>query len=68
MKTMTSLLLTAAVALAAGCEKKVDPRDRPGFVDTSDPGKAMGTMTPTPKAGNSGPGGVGAPGPGKKGP
>ena len=63
MKTTTSLILATAVALAAGC-KKEDPRDRPGFVDTSDPGKVSGTMIPPPKSANVGPGGVG-PGPGQ---
>ena len=60
MKTTTSLLLAAAVALAAaGCDKKVDPREQPGFIDTSDPGKVAGTMTAVPKTPKGGPGGVG---------
>lgn len=63
MKTMTSLFLiatVATVAAAAGCEKKEDPRARPGFVDTSDPGKVGATMTPPPKAAKGGSAGAGA--------
>ena len=51
MKTIASLLLAALVAVSAtGCEKKEDPRNRPGFVDTTDPGKVGGMMAPLPKA------------------
>lgn len=42
-------LSVAALMFLAGCEKKEDPRERPGFVDTSDPTKVGGTMTPPPK-------------------
>lgn len=67
MKTVSSLLLLGLFVVATGCGKKEDPRDRPNFVDTSDPSKVLGTMN-TPKAksstalggGPSGPGGAGA--------
>jgi hypothetical protein len=43
-------LLTAGLLLASlGCTKKEDPRERPGFIDTSDPSKVKQTMTPPPK-------------------
>lgn len=61
---MRSLLCLAGLLglTAAGCEKKQDPHDRPGFIDTSDPSKVGATMIPPPK----GPGGPTTPGkPGK---
>jgi len=62
MKTIATVLAAGAVLLTAGCEGKKDPRERPGFVDTADPGKVKGTMTPTPKKGASGgSAGAGAP-------
>lgn len=48
------LALCALSLLSIGCVKEEDPRDRPGFVDTSDPSKVGATMTPPP--GPSGPG------------
>lgn len=54
MKTAITLLAAGAFLLTVGCQGKKDPRDRPGFVDTSDPGKVKGTMTPVPKKGPSG--------------
>lgn len=52
MKKCIPLLALAVFIGAIGC-KKEDPRDRPGFVDTSDPSKVMSTMTPVPKSGAS---------------
>jgi uncharacterized lipoprotein len=47
---MRKLLLgVCAVCLLAGCNAQEDPTKRPGFVDTSDPSKAMSTMTAPPK-------------------
>jgi hypothetical protein len=66
MKPLTTLLVAGAVLLAVGCSKKEDPRDRPGFVDTSDPSKVPGTMGPGPKgksSGAAGSAGAGAPKP-----
>jgi hypothetical protein len=58
-------LLAACVLLAGfGCEKKVDPRERPGFIDTSDPSSVSKTMTPPPKGKDATSlGGKGPPGP-----
>jgi hypothetical protein len=48
MKTCFSLLFAGMLLAGLGCDKTPDPRDRPGFIDTSDPGKVAGTMTPPP--------------------
>ena len=52
MKTCLSLLfgfLFGFVLLAgAGCEQKKDPRERPDFIDTSDPSSVGKTMVPPP--------------------
>lgn len=67
MKKTITLLAVSAFLIAVGCTGKQDPRDRPGFVDTSDPSKVKGTMTPPPKGKGSGPGMAGAgAGPAKK--
>jgi len=65
MKSCVTLLTCAALLAGAGCSKP-DPRDRPGFIDTSDPGKVGQTMTPPPK-GAKDPTALGGPGkpPGK---
>lgn len=55
MQVVRTLCLAAVATLVmAGCAKKEDPRQRPGFVDTSDPSKVAGTMTPPPKGGGGG--------------
>jgi hypothetical protein len=48
MKLYGTLLIAGVLLSGAGCGKE-DPRNRPGFVDTSDPSKVKGTMTPPPK-------------------
>jgi len=63
MKTITTLLVAGAVCLAAGCKKDEDPRNRPDFVDTSDPSKVKLAMPAKAKAGNAGAAGAGAPPP-----
>lgn len=60
MKTITTLLVASAFLLTVGCKKKDDPRDRPGFIDTSDPSKITETMVPAPKGKGPGPGAAGA--------
>jgi hypothetical protein len=50
MRIIVGLFCFALIGLV-GCESKVDPKSRPGFVDTSDPGKVGGTMATVPKAG-----------------
>jgi hypothetical protein len=43
------IVLIVCAAFFAGCaEVEEDPSKRPGFVDTSDPSKALQTMTPPP--------------------
>lgn len=45
--------------LLAGCAQEEDPRNRPGFVDTSDPSKVMETMKPLETGpGSANPGGA----------
>jgi len=63
MKTITTLLVAGAVFLAAGCKKDEDPRNRPDFVDTSDPSKLKMPGTPKAKAGGAFGAGAGAPPP-----
>jgi len=65
MKTITTLLVAGAVFLTLGCEKKEDPRDRPDFIDTSDPSKVK--LAPPAKGKGAGAGAAGAGAP-KKGP
>ena len=60
MKKITTLLVASAFLLTVGCSNKEDPRDRPGFVDTSDPSKVMKTMAPIPKGKGPGAGAAGA--------
>jgi hypothetical protein len=61
MKTITTLLVAGAVFLAAGCKKKDDdPRNRPDFVDTSDPSKLKMPGPPKAKGGGAGAAGAGA--------
>lgn len=50
MKTFTTALVLGAVLIAVGCNQKKDPRDRPDFVDTTDPSKVMKTMGTLPKS------------------
>jgi len=47
MKKFFSLLVAGAFLVAAGCEDKKFPS---GAVDTSDPNKTFGTMTPLQKS------------------
>jgi hypothetical protein len=49
MRRIFMLLLTFSALLmpCVGCESKPDPRDRPDFVDTSDPSKVGGMLPPT---------------------
>jgi len=54
MKKCVPLLLAGALLTGAGCEKKDDPRNRPDFVDTSDPSKVSQTMKAPPKGGKGG--------------
>jgi hypothetical protein len=66
MKMVMPLLVAGALLFVVGCKDKKDPRDRPGFVDTSDPSKVLKTMTPPPKAkGNSAMGAGAVPPPSK---
>jgi hypothetical protein len=44
-KFVALMLLLVTMAPFAGCETKEDPRERPDFVDTSDPNKVQ--MPPT---------------------
>jgi hypothetical protein len=48
MKVCGTLLIAGLLLTGVGCGKE-DPRNRPGFVDTSDPSKVNATMTPIPK-------------------
>jgi hypothetical protein len=74
MKTCLTLFLGLFLLAGTGCEEKKDPRERPGFIDTSDPSSVGKTMIPPPKSGKTatslggsgmkkGPGVPGAPGP-----
>lgn len=49
MRKCFTCLVTGLLVAAFGCGKE-DPRDRPGFVDTSDPSKVMETMKAPPKS------------------
>lgn len=51
MKQCLTLLVSGVLLAGVGCGKKEDPRERPGFIDTSDPGKVNQTMIPPPKGG-----------------
>jgi len=53
MKRYLTLLATGMLVVSFGCGKATptDPRDRPGFIDTSDPSKVPGTMGPMPGKG-----------------
>jgi hypothetical protein len=54
----SSLYLASLLAcLVIGCEKKEDPRQRPGFIDTSDPSRIKETMIAPPQGPGSSPGG-----------
>jgi len=45
-------MVLGGLLTGVGCSKKEDPRDRPGFIDTStEPGKVNQMMTPLPKGG-----------------
>lgn len=62
MKNLVAVMILSAGLFLVGCTKKEDPRDRPGFVDTSDPSTVTKTMTPLPKSKGTGgmnPGGAG---------
>jgi len=48
MKKCFPLLIAGVLLTAVGCDKQTHPS---GPVDTSDPNKTHGTMTPVPKAG-----------------
>jgi len=48
MKKCFAALAAGILLVGVGCEKTPDPRERPGFIDTSDPSKVAGTMTPPP--------------------
>ncbi len=43
------LLIAGGLLAGIGCAKQEDPRDRPGFIDTSDPSKVRDTMKAPPK-------------------
>ena len=54
MKKYLALLIVGVFMAGFGCEKPPpDPRERPGFIDTSDPTKVPATMTATPKKGKN---------------
>ncbi len=56
-----SLSLASLLAcLVIGCEKKEDPRQRPGFIDTSDPSRIKETMIAPPQGPGSPPAGKAA--------
>jgi hypothetical protein len=51
MKTCLFLLFGFVILAGTGCEEKKDPRERPGFIDTSDPSSVGKTMIPPPSKG-----------------
>jgi hypothetical protein len=67
MKTCLSIVFGFVLLAGVGCEeKKKDPRERPGFIDTSDPSTVGKTMVPPPS--KSGKDATSLGGKGKKGP
>jgi hypothetical protein len=54
MKKCLSYLIVAALVFPLGCAREPDPRERPDFVDTSDPSKVLDTMKPPPGQGGGG--------------
>lgn len=53
MSRFAPLLVAGALLAGVGCEKKEDPRNRPDFIDTSDPSKVSQTMKAPPKGGKN---------------
>jgi hypothetical protein len=51
MKTCLSFVFGLLLLAGTGCEEKKDPRERPGFIDTSDPSSVGKTMIPPPSKG-----------------
>ena len=69
MKTCLSLLFGFVLLVGSGCEQKKDPRERPDFIDTSDPSSVGKTMKAPPSKGGkdlTGLGGKGNKMPGSK--
>ena len=66
MKTCLSFVFGLVLLSGIGCEEKKNPRERPGFIDTSDPSSVGKTMIPPPSKGGKDSTTLG--GKGKKGP